>query len=364
MTTEPRLRVAIVGCGRIAQTHAGYLKQTPHVELVGACDVNPAGREAFTNRWQVPTFASIDEMMDAARPQAVHLVTPPSTHPILAEQLLNAGQHVLIEKPMAFTAADVDGMLATAQRNHRYVTANHNRWFDPVVQAARRLVISGKLGDVVGVDVFQGAAAGEADAPAGMEDHWTRQLPGGVLFNLAPHPVYLLSGFTGKVEQVQVLAQTDTNGRLRELRATVAGSQCLGSLTISLNAKPFMNRLVLYGTKMTAEVNLNNMTLVVRQTRQMPKLVAKVAGKVVPNFDEAWQMMRATVVNGIEFVTGKQRYYPGMGVHFAALYAALADGAAPPISGEEAREAVWLLQRIWEAAGVPMQPEIRRAVNE
>ena len=353
-----------MGCGRIAQTHAGYLRQTPHAELVGACDVNPAGRDAFTNRWQIPTFADIDEMIDAARPQAVHIVTPPSTHAALADQLLNAGLHVLIEKPMAFTVDEVDAMLATAKRNQRYVTANHNRWFDPVVQAARRLVSSGQLGEIVGVDVFQGAAAGEADAPAGQHDHWSSQLPGGVLFNLAPHPSYLVTGFSGKVDKVQVLAQSDDSGRLREVRATVAGTQCLGSLTISLNAKPFMNRLTLYGTKMTAEVNLNNMTLIVRQTRKLPKLVGKILGKVLPNFEEAWQLVRATAVNGVEFVTGRQRYYPGMGIHFAALYAALATGAPPPVSGDEAREGVWLIQRIWEAAGVPMQPQSRRAVNE
>jgi len=358
------MRVAIVGCGRIAQTHAGYLRQTPHVEFVGACDVSPAGREAFTNRWQVPTFADIDEMLDAAGPQAVHLVTPPSTHAPLAEQLLDAGVHVLIEKPMAFTVDEVDRMLAAARRNQRHVTANHNRWFDPVVQAARSLVSSGQLGEVVGVDVFQGAAAGEADAPAGQAEHWSSQLPGGVLFNLAPHPVYLLGGFTGKVDKVQVIAQSDERGRLRELRATVAGSQCLGSLTVSLNAKPFMNRLTVYGSKMTAEVNLNNMTLIVRQTRALPKVVGKVLGKVLPNFEEAWQLVRATVVNGVEFVTGRQRYYPGMGIHFRALYAALAAGAPPPVSGDEAREAVWLLQQIWEGAGVPMQMALPRAVNE
>jgi len=359
MSTQPRLRVAIVGCGRIAQTHAGYLRQTPRAELVGACDLSPASRESFTNRWQVPTFASVDEMIDAARPQAVHVVTPPSSHAPLAVQLLDAGLHVMIEKPMAFTVAEVDTMLAAAQRNQRHLTANHNRWFDPVVQAARQLRESGRLGELVGVDVFQGAAAGEADAPAGQAEHWTSQLPGGVLFNLAPHPTYLLSGFTGKVDQVQVIAQADAQGRLREVRAAVAGAQCLGTLTISLQTKPFQNRLVLYGTKMTAEVNLNNMTLLVRQTRKVPKVV----GKVLPNFEEAWQLVRATVVNGFEFVTGRQRYYPGMGIHFVALYEALASGEPPPITGQVARDAVGLLQEIWERAGVPMQAPTRQVVN-
>ena len=79
---------------------------------------------------------------------------------------------------------------------------------------------------------------------------------------------------------------------------------------------------------MTAEANLNNMTLVVRRTRRVPKLI----GKVLPNLDEAAQLLRATVVNGIEFLRGRQRFYPGMGLHFRALYRALAAGQPPPVT--------------------------------
>jgi predicted dehydrogenase len=353
MTVLKRLRVALVGCGRIAGVHAGYLRQLPLVELVGACDVRRESREAFSARWQLPTYADVDELLSAAEPHVAHVLTPPATHATVAMQLLDAGVHVLVEKPMALTVAEADAMVAAAQRAGRYLTVDHNRWFDPVVHAARALLASGRLGALIGVDVFQGAAVGEAELPAGQDGHWKAALPGGILYDLAPHPVYLLRGFVGAVENVRVVTRADARGKLRELRAVVDGAHALGSLTISLETRPFLNRVTLFGAAMTAEVNLNNMTLIVRRTRQVPKLI----GKVLPNIDEAAQLLRATIVNGIEFIRGRQRYYPGIGIHFDALYQALADGKPPPVSAEEGRDGVALLQQMWEQAGVAMGSE-------
>jgi 2-alkyl-3-oxoalkanoate reductase len=359
MTSTPRLRVGLVGCGRIAQVHCGYLRQVPHAELVGACDVSRDSRSALTARWQVPTYADIDELLSAAQPDVVHVLTPPATHAPVAIQLLEEGVHVLVEKPMALTTAETDAMIAAARRSGRHLTANHNRWFDPVVQQARALITSGRAGDLVGVEVFQGAAAAESEPPPGQEAHWSTRLPGGILYNLAPHPAYLLRGFVGPIEEVQVVSRADERGRLREVRALVVGMQALGSLTISLQSRPFMNRVTLYCTAMTLEINLNNMTLLVRRDRRVPKAI----GKVLPNLDEAMQLVHATAVNTIEFLRGRQRYYPGMGLHFRALYAALANGQPPPVSAADAREGVWLLEQIWERAGVTMRPETRLAVN-
>ena len=355
MVSTRRLRVALVGCGRIAHVHCAYLRQVPHVELVGACDPQRASREQLTGRWQVPTYADIDELLSAAQPEMVHVVTPPATHAALAVQLLEAGLHVLVEKPMALTTAEADTMVAAARRANRYLTVDHNRWFDPVMQRARARLDAGHLGDLVGVEVFQGAQVGEAELPAGDAEHWKATLPGGILYDLAPHPTYLLRGLVGRVRTVQVATRA-AEGRLRELRAVVDGATALGNLTISLATRPFMNRVTLYGTQMTADVNLNNMTLIVRRERQVPKLV----GKVLPNIDEAAQLLRATLVNGVEFVRGRQRFYPGMGLHFHALYQALAAGNPPPVSAEDGREGVWLLEEIWRQAGVDAVPPRRR----
>jgi predicted dehydrogenase len=348
MTAIPRIRAALVGCGRIAHVHCGYLRQLAQVELAGACDNSRAAREAFTARWQLPTYADVEELLAAAQPQVVHVLTPPATHAGVAIQLLDAGVHVLVEKPMALTVAEADAMIAAAARTAKCLSVDHNRWFDPVMQRVRDLLAAGTLGSLVGVDVFQGAAVGEAELPAGQEGHWKASLPGGILYDLAPHPAYLLRGLVGVIDDVQVVTRTGGDGKLREVRAIVDGERALGALTISLETRPFMSRVTVYGSVMTAEANLNNMTLVVRRTRQVPKLL----GKVLPNLDEAIQLLRATAVNGIEFLRGRQRYYPGMGLHFRALYDALAAGKPPPVRAEDGREAVWLLERIWEKAGV------------
>jgi predicted dehydrogenase len=357
MPPATRIRVALLGCGRIAHVHAGYLRQVPEVEFVGACDLDPASRERFTARWQLPTFADSDEMLAAVQPDVVHVLTPPSTHAKLAIALLNAGLHVLVEKPMALTVDDADAMLAAAHRAGRLLTVDHNRWFDPVVQQTRMLVETGRLGKLLAVDVFASAAAGESDLP--VTQHWKASLPGGILYDLAPHPVYLLSGFLGPVNDMRVLCRLDTDGHVEELRAVADGARAMGSITISAATRPAMNRVTLFGTEMTAEANLNSMTLVVRRTRRVPKLI----GKVLPNLDEAAQLLRATVVNGIEFLLGRQRFYPGMGLHFRALYRALAAGEPPPVSAEEGRAAVALLQELWEQAGVSMEPHLRRVAH-
>ena len=70
------------------------------------------------------------------------------------------------------------------------------------------------------------------------------------------------------------------------------------------------------------------------------------------------------IVNGIEFMRGRQRYYPGMGIHFRALYEALsADGQPPPVSAEDGRLGVWLLEEMWRRAGVDTKAPSLRAVG-
>lgn len=339
---QARCRVALVGCGRIAHVHAGYLRQTPHVEFVGACDLDEKARETFARRWQLPTFRDPDELIAAAAPDFVHIVTPPGTHAPLSKELLARGLHVMVEKPMALTVAEADEMVAAAAAAGRFLTVDHNRWFDPVVLRTRRLLESGAFGELVGVDVLQCAPLAEGEEKAG---HWTVGLPGGSLYDSAPHPAYLMLGFLGAARDVQVVASHTASGAIEELRAAVRGERALGTFSISARTQPIAATVTLYCTKATAAINLNNMTLAVRRTRKVPKLV----GKVLPNLDEATQLVRATVSNTLEFVLGKQRFYPGMGVHFRMLYEAIARGEAPPVSAQDGRDVMYLTEQLWLA---------------
>lgn len=346
--TSKRFRVALIGCGRIAHVHCGYLRQTPQVECVGACDLNLEARERFAARWQLPTYADVDELLAAAQPDVVHIVTPPATHAKLAIELMESGIDVLVEKPMAVTLAEAERMIAAAKANGRMLTVDHNRLFDPVMRTAVGAIESGAIGRVVGVEVFQGAVAAEGQAEASAQSQWSSALPGGSLFDSAPHPAYLLRGLVGEIDALEVIADADATEGIRELRAIARGKIALGTLTISQQARPITSRVTIWGTEMSLEINLNTMTLVRRRTKKVPKLI----GKVLPNFDEAYQGVRATVTNTIEFVTGRQRYYPGMGVHFSLLYDHLARGLPAPVSMSEARDVMWLVEEMWQRSGI------------
>lgn len=342
------VRVGLVGCGRIARVHRNYLQGLPQVELVGVFDQVPEARAAFSAETGLAAHATIEELLDQGRPQVVHVLTPPPSHAVVAQTILRAGVNVLVEKPMTLTTAEADGLIETAAAHGCWVTVDHNRWFDPIVQEAARLLESGRLGSLVGVQVFQGAEAGEADKRQRAEKHWTVQLPGGVLLNLASHPLYLMRRFAGPVRSLKVLAHHTGGVHLEEVHLVAEGERALASVTMSLRAQPFMNRLVLLGTAASLEVNLNNMTLIERRPRALPKLI----GKIWPNLSEAGQLVGATVRNGIGYLTGKQRYYPGIGAHLRGLYESLAAGGGPLVDAEEGRDIVAHYEEILRQSGI------------
>lgn len=348
-----RVRVGLIGCGRIARVHRAYLQGLETVELVGVCDTDAGARASFAAEAGLPEFASVAELIERGRPQVAHVLTPPSTHAPLALELLAAGVNVLVEKPLALSTAEADQVVAAARRAQRWVSVDHNRWFDPVVQDAARAVEVGRLGELVGVEVFQGAEPGELDKLSGESTHWTARLPGGVLANLASHPLYLMRRFAGPARSLRVITRrSPSGGYLEEVRLIADGERALGAVTMSLHAQPFMNRLTLLGSRASLEVNLNNMTLIERRPRRLPKLV----GKVWPNLNEAVQLGTATVRNVIAYASGKQRFYPGIGRHLETLYASVAAGGDPPVSAAEGRDVVAWYDEILAQDAAPALP--------
>lgn len=348
MTASARVRVALIGCGRIARVHRSYLERIDRAEIVGVVDVDEAARNSFVSGSSIGGYDTIADLISKASPDVAHILTPPPTHAPVAKELLAGGVNVLVEKPLAMTAAQAEEVVAAAAAADRWVSVDHNRFFDPVVQRAWRTVESGSIGELVGVDVFQGAEVGEADKMLQPSDDWRVNLPGGILHNLASHPLYLMRRFAGPAKQFSVMATEIAAGMLSEVRVIAEGERCLASVTMSVQAQPFANRLVLRGTAGTVEVNLNNMTYLEKRTRKLPKLV----GKVWPNLDEARQLVGSTVSNTVAYVAGKQKFYPGIGAHLDALYASVSAGGEPPVSAQEGVDVVSWYDQILEAAGI------------
>ncbi|RMD86069.1 MAG: gfo/Idh/MocA family oxidoreductase [Candidatus Dadabacteria bacterium] len=337
---DAKLRVGIVGCGTIARTHVPYVRKAGG-EIVGVADASPVCANELADRFAIQrVYSSITDLIDVEKPDVVHVLTPPHTHASVAIEALERGVHTLVEKPMTLNSGEARAMKAAAARGRALLCVDHNRLFDPVVLQARGLVERGDLGDLVAVESYQAGSASERP--------WLETMPGGGLGDLLPHPLYLLLYFLGQVDDIQAMVLcAPGQDQPEELRALLRGGSCSGSLTISSRAHPGVNTLRLCGTRMTVEIDLNNMTLVKRRDFAVPKPLAKS----LPSLDAAAALAWQTAKNAIDFVRGKVRYYPGMGELIRRFYAVVkAGGGQPPVTPEEGIAVVEVSERIWRAA--------------
>ena len=115
-----KLRVAIIGCGGISQTHMAAYKEIPEVELVGFCDINPAKLTEYQEKYGVKPeqcFEKWDDLFKAVKPDAVDICTPNGVHCPAALAAAAAGCHIMVEKPMAMNPDECEQMIAAAKKH-------------------------------------------------------------------------------------------------------------------------------------------------------------------------------------------------------------------------------------------------------
>src|ERR1035441_3928769 len=113
METGMSLKIAIVGCGKIADAHVEEIRKISSVQLVAVCDLDPIMSEQLAVRYSVPhRYDDVAQMLDTERPDVLHITTPPQSHLSLTRQAVAAGCHVFLEKPVALVHADVEALIA------------------------------------------------------------------------------------------------------------------------------------------------------------------------------------------------------------------------------------------------------------
>jgi len=195
-----QLKVAIIGCGKIADQHVHAIHRIPDCQIVAACDREPLMAGQLAERFGVPgRFGDVADMLRHTSPDVVHITTPPQSHYSLGKQCLNAGSHVYLEKPFTVTAAEGEALIDLAQRRGLNVTAGHNYQFTPEMLEMRRLVRGGFLGGPpVHLESYWSYDLGDLSYVGpllGNARHWVRQLPGQLLHNLISHGIARLAEF-------------------------------------------------------------------------------------------------------------------------------------------------------------------------
>lgn len=151
MTTPDRpttpLRAVIVGTGAIADAHAQALRATPDGDLVAVIDRDLSRAQAFADRWGRPAVAdSLDELLAAGGVDVLHVCTPPGVHAGQAIAALDAGVHVVCEKPAALSLDELDAMTDAASRNDRRLAVVFQQRTGTAAAHVKRLLESGALG--------------------------------------------------------------------------------------------------------------------------------------------------------------------------------------------------------------------------
>jgi predicted dehydrogenase/nucleoside-diphosphate-sugar epimerase len=197
-------RIVLAGAGFIANYHAEVVQELRDCDVVGACDPDPERLRELCERWNIRYQAGcLADLLETCPADAVHVLTPPSTHVEMAEQALNAGLHVLIEKPMALTSRDADRVFDLAWQRGRLVGVNHNAVHQPAFRELLSRLRQGGLGRIEHVIAMQNVPLGQLKS--GRHDHWMFRDPRNLLFEQGPHPFSQVCELLGDVQRASTL---------------------------------------------------------------------------------------------------------------------------------------------------------------
>jgi predicted dehydrogenase len=349
------IRTCIVGCGKIADAHASALSSIPNCEIIGVCDNEELMAKQLYERYKVKQyFVDVHKMLDVARPDAVHITTPPQSHFELGRICLNAGCHVYIEKPFTVNNDEADQLIRLANQKGLKLTVGTDEQYSQVAIAMRKLIHTGYLGGPpVHMEAYYGYDLGDeryARAFLKNNTHWLRSLPGQLMHNIISHGIAKISEFLPGDNAV-VFAQGFTSGFLKnlgetdlidELRVIIRGADNVTAyFTFSTQMRPILKEFRIYGPKNGLILNQDHHSLIkISGTSQKSYLE-----KFLPLNNFARQYRKNMFRNAKLFLKNDFHMKAGLKNLIESFYRSIVDNSPPPISYRE----ILLTTRIMDA---------------
>ncbi len=200
-----KIQAAVLGLGHIGKRHASMIMQHPDMDLTATADILAAEMTGFDQQG-VPVYNSLSELLSRTPSlDVVHICTPNGLHASQAINCLEAGKHVVIEKPMALTRADCEQIIHAAFRHHRHVFCVMQNRYSPPSQWLKKMVDEGKLGNILQVQIncFWNRDQ-RYYLPNGKPHPWhgDHGLDGGVLFTQFSHFIDTLFWVFGDIANI------------------------------------------------------------------------------------------------------------------------------------------------------------------
>lgn len=199
-------KVALIGAGNIAKTHAAALQSMEGVTLDGVFDVNRSAADAFAREFGIKkVFATLEEAA-ASDVDSVHVMTPPDLHLNTAMPFVQAGKAVLLEKPVGVSSAECNELRQAAQASGAIIGVNQNLVFNPAYMQLRETVLSGKLGKPRYLTYIYEAPLRQLTGK--QFGHWMFRQPVNILLEQAVHPLSQIVDIAGRVTELSCLAES------------------------------------------------------------------------------------------------------------------------------------------------------------
>lgn len=329
-----QLRFGLIGCGRVAPRHAESFAALPDARLVAVADVRESRAAYFAQQYGVDLYTDYHALLARPDVDVVSICTPSGLHAQMTVDALQAGKHVVVEKPIALSLADADRMIAAAAAARRKLCVVLQNRYNPPMQDLRRIVDEGRLGRLL----LGNATVRWYRPQEYYEDEWhgTWAMDGGALMNQSIHHIDALQWFMGRPESV--FAFTGTLAHRMEAEDTgvavirFAGG-ALGSVEGSTITYPenLEGSVALFGELGSAKVG---------GTALNRKAVWKVAGELER---EREILTRDQVDPPSIYGTSHQKV-------IADMIEAIRDDRAPKTHGAEGRKSLALVLAIYESA--------------
>ncbi len=186
--------LGILGLGPAGRAMAPYVDAHSRFRLAAVCDLRPEALAAYEERSDIVRFTDIEAFCVSSAIDAIFVATPTWLHASHVIRALDAGKHVIVEKPMAVSAAESQAMIAASDRAGRTLVVGHSQSFEPGIQVMRAIIASGRLGELKAINglnftdwMFRPRLAAEFDRAQG----------GGTVYRQAAHQIDIVRYLAG-----------------------------------------------------------------------------------------------------------------------------------------------------------------------
>jgi len=341
------LNVAIVGCGNISPQHIrGYLAFPDEARIVALCDIvssratDKAVKFGLVGSDGIPTVAIYDHISEVLARKDIDVVsiaTPPGTHAELTIQALEAGKHVIVEKPMAPTLAECDAMIEAARSNNRLLSVISQNRFRDDIALLKALIDSGLLGEITAIQVDSAWWRGLEYYDVDWRGTWESE-GGGPTLNHAIHHLDLTAWLMGDSPQAVSALMTNAaheNSEVEDLSVAILQyPRALATVIASVIHHGQQQRFSIHGRNATVELPW-----------QVRAEVSEKSGHPNENGNlELIAQLEALRANLPELSVR------GHVAQIGDVLAAISEGRVPMVTGEEGRRTVEIVLAIYRAA--------------